>query len=271
MSNEKASGALSSILPFIVIPVLFGISIWFYMFILGDPDNFIGGDPDKGHPIKEGIGSWYGLVYKGGPIVPLLITIVLTILAFSIERFITIFKARGKGNVERFLRNIRNLISSGEFDAAIAECDRQRGSVANVLRSGLEKYKQVDKQGGMDKEAKLAAIQKELEEATALELPMLSKNMIILSTCATISTLVALLGTVLGMIKAFKALAQAGAPDTVALSTGISEALINTALGIGGSAIAIVMYNYFSNRIDALTYGIDEAGFSVAQTFASKN
>jgi biopolymer transport protein ExbB len=73
------------------------------------------------------------------------------------------------------------------------------------------------------------------------------------------------------MIKAFSALATAGAPDAVALSNGISEALWNTALGIGTSAVAIIMYNFFTTKIDKLTYGIDEAGFSIAQTFAAKN
>jgi biopolymer transport protein ExbB len=271
MSNEKSSGNLTAILPFIVIPLVFIISVVFYVYVLGNPANFEGGDPERGHPVKEGIEGWYGTIYKGGVIVPVLLTIFLVVITFSIERFITIFKAKGKGSVENFIRNVRNLIANNQFDAAIAECDRQKGSVANVLRAGLVKYQAVSDDNSMDKESKLAAIQKEIEEATALELPMLSKNLVIISTCASISTLVGLIGTVIGMIRSFKALAQAGAPDTVALSTGISEALINTFIGILGSTIAIIMYNYFSNRIDALTYGIDEAGFSVAQTFASKH
>jgi len=65
-------------------------------------------------------------------------------------------------------------------------------------------------------------------------------------------------------------LATAGAPDSSALATGISEALINTALGIGSSAIAIIFYNFFTGRIDALTYRIDEAGYSLTQTYATK-
>jgi biopolymer transport protein ExbB len=80
-----------------------------------------------------------------------------------------------------------------------------------------------------------------------------------------------LLGTVLGMIRAFAALANAGAPDAVALASGISEALINTAFGIGTAAIAIVAYNYFTTRIDKITYSIDEAGASIVQTYASKH
>ena len=122
----------------------------------------------------------------------------------------------------------------------------------------------------LDKERKLLAIQKELEEATTLELPMLSKNLVIISTIASIATLLGLLGTVIGMIRAFAALATAGAPDAVALSTGISEALNNTALGIGTSAVAIIMYNFFTSRIDNITYGIDEAGYSIVQSFASR-
>jgi biopolymer transport protein ExbB len=72
------------------------------------------------------------------------------------------------------------------------------------------------------------------------------------------------------MIRAFAALAQAGAPDALALATGISEALINTAFGISGSTLAIIFYNYFSTKIDGITYKIDEAGFSLTQTFASQ-
>jgi biopolymer transport protein ExbB len=84
-----------------------------------------------------------------------------------------------------------------------------------------------------------------------------------------VATLVGLLGTVIGMIKAFAALATAGAPDAVALANGISEALINTALGILTSALAIIAYNYFTSRIDTLTYNIDEAGLSITQNFSS--
>src|SRR5439155_26267458 len=154
---------------------------------------------------------------------------------------------------------------------AKAECERQRGSIANVVNAGIYMFQQMEADKSMDKERKLLAIQKELEEATSLGLPMLSKNLVIISTIASIATLMGLLGTVIGMIRAFKALAQAGAPDAVALSTGISEALINTALGILTSAIAIIFYNFFTNKSDSLTYGMDEAGYSVVQTFASRH
>jgi biopolymer transport protein ExbB len=270
MSNEKQQSKLQSMFAAIVIPILIVISVLFYMFVLGSPANFEEMNPEN-HPIKDGIGGWFGTIYKGGIIVPILISVLLIIITFCIERFITINKAKGKGNVDTFIRSVRSMLANNEIDAAIAECDKQKGSTAAVIRAGLGKYKLVLEDNSLDKESKIAAIQKELEEATALELPMLSKNLVIISTCASISTLIGLIGTVIGMIRSFKALAQAGSPDTVALSTGISEALINTFIGITGSTIAIIMYNFFSSKIDALTYGIDEAGFTVVQTFASKN
>ncbi|WP_279162819.1 MotA/TolQ/ExbB proton channel family protein, partial [Muribaculum intestinale] len=81
--------------------------------------------------------------------------------------------------------------------------------------------------------------------------------------------LVGLLGTVMGMIKSFQALAASGAPDSTELSTGISEALINTAFGIATGAFAVISYNFYTNKIDNLTYAIDEIGFSIVSTFAA--
>ena len=114
------------------------------------------------------------------------------------------------------------------------------------------------------------AIQKEVEEATSLELPMLEKNLVFLSTIASVATLLGLLGTVLGMIRAFGNLGgDGGGAAAEQLSVGISEALYNTALGIGTSAVAIIMYNIFTTKIDGITYGIDESGFTLTQSFAS--
>lgn len=270
MSNQK-SGSIQSLFVAIVIPLVLVISVLIYMYIFGDSANFEGGDPEKGHPV-EGMPQWlFGTIYKGGFIVPILLAVNIIIIVFSVERFINIFKAKGKGRVDSFIASIREHIAADRVDEAIALCDNQRGSVANVVRSGLTKYKMVAHDATMDKESKITAVKQELEESTALELPMLSKNLVIISTCASISTLIGLIGTVLGMIRAFGALATSGTPDASALSSGISEALINTAFGIAGSTVAIIMYNYFSNRIDAITHGIDEAGFSVSQTVATKN
>jgi len=264
MSTKKTSGGFPLIVSALAILICIGIGVFIYNFILGAPSNFEGGDRENGHP--HGL---LGTMYKGGVIVPILIGFLLTVFTFAIERFITIMKASGKGKTDRFVAKIKTLIASHDFDGALAECDKQGGSLANVVHEGIKKYEFVQNDTIMDKEAKVAAIQKAIEEATALELPMLSKNMVVISTMASIGTLGGLIGTVVGMINAFQALSAAGAPDTGKLATGISEALVNTLVGILTSSLAIIFYNYFSNRIDQITYAMDEAGFSIIQEFQS--
>ncbi|HOK51035.1 MAG TPA: MotA/TolQ/ExbB proton channel family protein [Bacteroidales bacterium] len=255
----------SSVFNTLVILACFGISLYIYLKIMGNPINFMENNP-KGHPLP---GNYLGIMYKGGPIVPVLLTIVLTLLTFVVERFISLSRASGRGSVVKFVRNIQELLKEDKIEEARALCDKQKGSIANVIKSGLTRYRELQNDPTLAKDQKIIALQKDLEEATALELPGLSKNMVILSTVASISVLVGLIGTVLGMIRAFAALANQGAPDALQLATGISEALVNTAFGITGSTIAILMYNYFSSRVDAMTYRIDESNYSIVQTFAA--
>lgn len=265
-TQAQQKSGLGAWFPYIVIISLLIVSYCIWKFVFGAPANFADNDNTK-DPLP---GNYMGTIYKGGFIVPLLLTSFFTVIVFVIERFITLGKARGAGDVDSFVRGIKGFLDRGDIGGATAACDKQKGAVANVVRAGLQKYAEMEKVTGMEKDEKVIAIQKEVEEATTLELPMLEKNLNILATIASIATLLGLFGTVLGMIRSFAALANAGAPDSTALATGISEALINTALGIGTSALAIIAYNFFTARIDALTYRIDEAGYSLTQTFASK-
>jgi biopolymer transport protein ExbB len=263
-AKKESSGSSIFASLSIVMCILVGTLLW--KFVMGDPSNFEGGDAETGHPLP---GNYFGMVYKGGYIVPVLMGLFLMVIVFSFERFFVISKATGKGNVDSFVKKIQAFISAGNIDSAISECDKQEGSVANVIKSGLKKYKEMETEAKMDTEQKCLAIQKDIEEATALEMPMLEQNLTVIATLVSIGTLMGLLGTVTGMIKAFAALSTAGSPDQAALANGISEALINTATGIATSALAIVMYNVFTSKIDKLTYSIDEAGFSIVQTYAS--
>jgi biopolymer transport protein ExbB len=232
---------------------------------LGNPSNFSDG-ADRHHPKA---GNFMGNMYLGGTIVPFLLATFLTMLAFVIERALTVFKAKGKVNNAEFVRKVQYHLANKNVDAALAECDKQAGSVGNVMRAGLGKYREMTNNHELDTDQKILSIQKEIEEATALELPMLEKNLVFLSTIASVATLLGLLGTVLGMIKSFSAMGQAGAPDAAALAAGISEALYNTALGIGTSFFAIIAYNFFTTIIDGITFGIDESGFTLTQSFAA--
>ena len=262
-ATEKKSGGISAGL---ILIILFVIAIAIYTFVMGDGSHFEGGT-NEGHPLP---GDYFGIVYKGGVIVPVLMTCFLTALTFSIERLLTIGKAKGTGDVNAFVRAIQASLDKDDAEGAIAACNKQKGSVGNVTLSAVKKYKQLTGDKSLDKEQKLAALSKEVEEATSLELPMLEKNLTIIATLASVSTLIGLLGTVIGMIKAVSALGNSGgSTDSTALANGISEALVNTALGIGTSAICIIAYNLFTSRIDELTYSIDEIGLSVNQNYAT--
>ncbi|OQP46774.1 MotA/TolQ/ExbB proton channel family protein [Niastella populi] len=264
---KKRSNAISWVAP--VTCILAGYVIW--RFVLGDPSNFTQPDPAGGFwPHHKGPKGGLVRMYEGGIVVPVLIATFLTAITFVIERLLTITKATGTGNIAEFIRKVQYHLANKNVDQAISECDRQRGSVGNVMKAGLRKYKEMISNTELDTEQKVLAIQKEVEEATALELPMLEKNLVFLSTIASVATLLGLFGTVLGMITSFAALAAEGGGGAAAeLSRGISEALYNTALGIGTSAVAIIMYNIFTTKIDSITYGIDESGFTLTQSFAS--
>jgi len=244
----------------VVACIVFGYVVW--KFVLGSSSNFSDADKLKANGV-------FGLMYQGGFVVPILLATLFTLLCFVVERALTIIKAKGKMDSGEFVRKVQYHLANKNVDAAIAECDKQSGSVGNVMRSGLVKYREMTTNHDLDTEQKVLSIQKEIEEATALELPMLEKNLVFLSTISSCATLLGLFGTVLGMIRSFQSMNTAGAPDAAALAGGISEALINTALGISTSFIAIISYNFFTTIIDGITYGIDESGFTLTQSFAA--
>jgi biopolymer transport protein ExbB len=153
-------------------------------------------------------------------------------------------------------------LAKGDVKAARELCVAQKGTTANILRAGLERFKAVKNE---PKEKRAAEVQRAVEEANMLETPLLERNLIALTTIASIATMVGLLGTTIGMIRAFRAMAHAGAPDAIQLAVGISEALINTAGGLINGIGGIVSNNYFSNRVDQFNYQTDEAVYEMTQ------
>ncbi|SUP53299.1 colicin uptake protein TolQ [Weeksella virosa] len=263
----KQTGKKAGINPVITIVILYAIAACIFYLWFGNEGNFEGGDVEYGHPL-----NFLGIIRKGGHIIPFLMTFFFMVIVFSIDRAIVLGKANGSGSVDKFVNDIRTLLNKNEINKAIELCDKQKGSVGNVVKEGLTTYKALQNDNTMNKEQKLVQLNKTLEEATVLEMPTLEKNMTVLSTVASIGTLIALMGTVIGMIKAFFALGEGGgSPDAAQLSVGIAEALINTGMGIGASAFAIIAYAYFTSKIDDLTFKIDEVGMSIQQSFSAHN
>lgn len=247
----------------IVIVAGFLAALLIYMFIFGASSHFA--DAGREHP-KDVM----GIIYTGGVIVPLLLMLTIMVFTFIIERFLSLGKAKGSGDINKFLSSVEARLDEGNVDAAIDLCAKQRGTVANIIRAGLESWKKVRNQNNMAAELKMAEVKRTIEEATSIETPLLERNLIGLSTIASISTMVGLLGTVLGMIRSFRALGEQGAASATQLSIGISEALVNTAFGIFGAIIAIVFYNFFTTKVDAFIYTIDEAALNLIETLETR-
>ena len=203
---KKSSNAISWLAP--IICLIAGYCIW--RFMMGDPNGFKQPGTGGFWPDNKGPKNAFYRIYAGGIIIPLLIGMFLMVITFSIERFLTISKALGKGSISDFIRKVQYHLANRNVDAALSECDKQRGSVANVMKAGLRRYKEMINNTEWTQNKKYLSIQKEVEEATALELPMLEKNLVFLSTIASVGTLVALLGTVMGMIRSFSALGEEG-------------------------------------------------------------
>ena len=263
-NTQKANKAVSSNVrgiknAFLVICACAVVAVCLFIFVLGADSNF-----ENGHPI-----NLLGTIYKGGFIVPILQTLFLTVIVLSVERWIALSSAKGSGSIPKFVANVKAALNANDIEKAKELCRKQKGTVAAIVYATLVKYDEMDKNTILSKEQKLATIQKEVEEATALEIPSLQQNLPIVATLTTLGTLVGLLGTVIGMIKSFQALSASGAPDSTELSTGISEALVNTASGIATGAFAVIFYNYFTNKIDNMTYAIDELGFTIVSTFSA--
>ena len=264
---KKSSGFQGVKNAFFIILVCFVLAVLFFKYILGAPEHFVNGDPTQ--PVKDG--NLMGTVYKGGVVVPVIITLLFSVIALSIERFFALRTAFGKSSLGKFVISVKKAIVAGDMAKAQELCDKQQGSVANVVGASIAAYNEMENTPNLKRAAKVSKIQQAHEEATQLEMPTLQMNMPIIATIVTLGTLTALFGTVVGMIRSFAALASGGGGDSLQLSEGISEALVNTASGILTSWVAVVSYNYYSNKIDKLTYALDEVGYTIAKTYEANH
>ncbi len=203
------------------------------------------------------LGSGGAVVARGGMLVDMLFFLLCLTTFFIVERATTYATARGKFNHLRLMGMIKNALNAGDVDGAVKACRQQRGVVGRILAAGLEKYALV--KGKYDVATTRAEVQQSISEVNAMEASLLERNLIFIATIASIGTMTGLLGTVVGMIRSFAALAAKGRPDPNKLATGISEALINTAGGLTVAIVSIIAYNYYLNRIDKFNFTFEES------------
>jgi biopolymer transport protein ExbB len=200
------------------------------------------------------------MIYKGGPLVAGLAFLSVLVVAFALERIWVISQATGKIKPDRFLEMVRQKLEKADVAGIGILCDQQRGSVGRVLKHGIERYETL--RGKLDEQRLKIELDLTLKEASAMEGAVLERNMIPIATIGSISTMMGLLGTVIGMIRAFSAISAREEGAKVAstqLAQGIAEALVNTAGGLFVAIIAIVCYNYFLSRLDRINFVMGES------------
>jgi biopolymer transport protein ExbB len=207
--------------------------------------------------------SWTGTLWnffnQGGVMMwPLLITALVGI-AFIIERWIALNKA--KINTEEFLTNIRAaLIKKKSVKEAVAVCEEYGGPIANILKAGLSRYGEKEEE-----------IERSMEIAATHELARLERGLAVLATVSNIAPLMGFLGTVTGMIASFKTLQKQGLSDPGAVAKGISEALITTASGLAIAVPTLVAYNWFTAKISRFLLEIETGSTILLETFTEMN
>ena len=184
---------------------------------------------------------------KGGPLMyPLLLCSVLT-LAYGIERAYHYVRA-GRGS--KAPEEIHALIEKGDFDRALAVASETPGPVAAVLVEGL-------RHRGLEREL----LDEHISLRGAAELQRLNQRLHILELVGRLAPLMGLLGTVLGMVEAFRQVAAArGAVDPSLLAGGIWEALITTVAGLCVAIPAMILHHFFEDRVKTFAYFMKHYG-----------
>ena len=190
--------------------------------------------------------------------IPLLLCSIAAV-TFIIERIFTY--ARLNSGTDELLRRVDEALSHDDVTEASQTCDEFETPIANVLKSGLTRYSA----GLVQNEPPTKSeIQEMMQEGAARELPEFENNLTWLSMIAVVSPLFGLLGTVLGMIRAFTVIALEGTNDPNQLADGISVALYTTAAGLSIAAPALVFYAIFENIVNKNTLRIEDAASNLA-------
>lgn len=178
-------------------------------------------------------------IRQGGPVMwPLLICSVLAV-AIIVERLINL-KA-SKVVPEDEVEHLRTLIDGGLLEQAEDYCDRHAGPMTNIVAAALEV-----------RHESAEGIRQVVEDQGRQEIPHLQRYLGVLGTVASVSPLLGLLGTVLGMIEVFRVVSSQGIGQAESLAGGISQAMITTATGLTIAIPALVAYNAFSDKANAL-------------------
>lgn len=184
----------------------------------------------------------------GGPLIWILFGISVLALTIILERIFFFFR-REKTQNKNFTAEIIKAVTSDDMNYAIALCDREKNSIGCTVKSFLCRC---------DREGDFHHFDQLVKEISIDEIGCLEKRLHLLGIIGYIAPMIGLLGTVTGMIEAFRNLATFGAGDPTLVASGISKALITTAGGLSIAIPTIIAYNLFNKKIDEIEGDIDK-------------
>jgi len=206
------------------------------------------------------------------------VAIVLFIMSFwsigiAIERIYTYNKARGQSRL--YAPAVAKHLKDGRLKEAIAlsgSKDYRYSHLAKVVTAGLQEYQFQQDSGGtsLSREDVLDTVRRSIQRATALTASDLKKGVSSLATIGSTAPFVGLLGTVIGVINAFQGIATVGGAGIGAVSAGISEALVETALGLFVAIPAVWFYNYLTSRLEYFNVEMDNSSSELVDYFIKK-
>ncbi len=188
----------------------------------------------------------------GGFMWPILGALIIG-LAISMERFWTL--SRASVNTRKFIADIKKALHEGGIDAAAERCANTRGPVASIFHAGLLRADR-----GIDH------VEKAVMNAGSIEMAFLEKGLVWLGTVISVAPMLGFLGTVWGMIEAFKAIEEANDISPSIVAGGISTALLTTLFGLVVAIIIQILNNYFISRVDSLIVDMEESSVDFVDT-----
>ena len=180
---------------------------------------------------------------------PILVALVFG-LVFTLERIYSLMMSRIDS--ETFYDDITKVIDNDGAEAALELCEQTQGPVSAIFHAGLSRLHRG-----------LADVEKAIQNAGAIEMAFLEKNMIWLNAVITIAPMLGFTGTVIGMISAFDAIKAANDISPAVVAGGISQALLTTAFGLVVAMIIQTFQNLFVSRIDKLVLEMEEQSVKI--------
>ena len=210
---------------------------------------------------------WSNMGIPAKLVVALLFLMSAWSLGIMIDRVLMYTAARKQSRL--FVQQVAGALRDGKLDEAISMAERNKKShIAKVVATGLSEFQSASAQ--VPEEEVVEAAKRGLERSVAIVHAEMKRGLSSLATVGSTAPFVGLFGTVVGIINAFKGIAEQKATGLAAVAGGISEALVTTALGLGVAVPAVWAYNYFSNKIEAFDVEMDNSSMELINYFITR-